>query len=74
MPRFKPDRAFRPEPGSTVWLAVNSTGMKNNNRGDWIRVKWNVKRGFFKMYMLVDLDARRILEFCLTDMNGGDAT
>ena len=36
-------------------------------------MKWNVKHGFFMMHKLVDLDTRRILEFCLTDMNGGDA-
>ena len=36
-------------------------------------MKWNARRGFFKMHMLVDLDTRRILQFCLTDMNGGDA-
>ena len=47
--------------------------IQNSNRGEWIRVKWNVKRGFFKMRILVDVDTRRVLEFCLTDMNGGDA-
>ena len=73
MPRFKPDEAFRPKPGSTVRLAADSTGMKNSNMGEWIRVKWNVKRGFFKIHILVNLDTRRILEFCLTDMNRGDA-
>ena len=36
-------------------------------------MKWNVKRGFFKMHIPVDVDTRRMLEFCLTDMNGGDA-
>ena len=73
MPRFELDGAFRPEPGETVRLAVDGTGINNGNNGEWIRVKWNARRGFFKMHMLVDLDTRRILEFCLTDMNGGDA-
>lgn len=73
MPEFERDPAFRPEPGSTVRLVVDSTGIKNSNRGEWIRVKWNVKRGFFKMHILVDIDTLRVLEFCLTDMNGGDA-
>ena len=73
MPKFEPDGAFRPELGKTVRLEVNSTGIKNGNKVEWIRVEWNVKWGFFKMHMLVDLDTRRILEFCLTDMNGGDA-
>ncbi|MCE2509051.1 MAG: hypothetical protein J4G04_07150, partial [Nitrosopumilaceae archaeon] len=71
MPRFELGGAFHPEPGSAIRLAVDSTGIKNSNRREWIRVKWNVKRGFFKMHILVDVDTRRILEFCLTDMNGG---
>ena len=73
MPEFERDPAFRPEQGSTVRLVVDSTGIKNSNRGEWISVKWNVKRGFFKLHILVDLDTLRILEFRLTDMNGGDA-
>ena len=36
-------------------------------------MKWNARLRFFKMRILVDLDTRRILGFCLTDMNGGDA-
>ena len=52
---------------------VDSTGLKLSNRGEWIRVKWNVKRGFFKLHILIDLDTKRILAFELSDMNGGDA-
>lgn len=54
-------------------FVVDSTGLKLSNRGEWIRVKWNVKRGFFKLHILIDLDTKRILAFRLTDMNGGDA-
>ena len=48
MPEFERDPAFRPEPGNAVRLGVDSTGIKNGNRGEWIRVKRNVKRGFFR--------------------------
>lgn len=54
-------------------LIVDSTGIKMSNRGEWIRVRWNVKRGFFKLHILIDLDTKRILAFELSDMNGGDA-
>ena len=54
-------------------FVVDSTGIKLSNRGEWIRVKWNVKRGFFKLHILIDLDTKRILAFELSDMNGGDA-
>ena len=73
MPAFERDPAFRSEPGSTVRLGVDSTGTKNGNRGEWIRMKRNVKRGFFKMLILVDLDTLRMRELCPTDMDGGDA-
>ena len=26
-------------------VVIGSTGVANSNRGEWIRVKWNVKRG-----------------------------
>ena len=57
----------------TLCLIVDSTGMKLSNRDEWIRVKWNVKRGFFKLHILIDLDIKRILAFELSDMNDGDA-
>ena len=72
MPAFGRDPAFRPEPGSAVRPSVGSTGTKNGNRGEWIRVKRNVKGGFFKMRMPADLDALYMPEFRLTGMNSGD--
>ena len=73
MPEFTIDPVFDSERGITIRLAPDSTGMKHGNRGEWMRVKWNVKRGFFKLHILVDIDTRRILAFSITDMNGGDA-
>ena len=72
MPAFKHDPEFTLKEG-VLRVAIDSTGIANSNRGEWIRVKWNVKRGFFKLHILVDLDTRRILAFALSDMNGGDA-
>ena len=72
MPVFERDPNFTLKEG-TRRIASDSTGMKTANRGEWIRVHWNVKRGFFKFHILVDIDTRRILAFSLSDMNGGDA-
>ena len=72
MPTFEHDPKFTIKEGVTR-VVVDSTGMKISNRGEWIRVKWNVKKGFFKLHILVDLDTRRILAFALSDMNGGAA-
>ena len=72
MPVFQHDPRFTIRDG-VLRVVVDSTGIANSNRGEWIRVQWNVKRGFFKLHILVDLDTRRILAFAISDMNGGDA-
>ena len=72
MPTFQHEPEFTLGDG-VLRVVVDSTGVANSNRGEWIRVQWNVKRGFFKLHILVDLDTRRILAFAMSDMNGGDA-
>jgi Transposase DDE domain len=32
-------------------IAIDSTGIKVSNRGEWIRHKWNVKRGYLKIHV-----------------------
>ena len=73
MPKFERCDMFDHTPDRTITLMPDSTGVKLDNRGEWIRVEWKVKRGFFKMYILADLDTKRILAFSLTDMKGGVA-
>jgi hypothetical protein len=35
-------------------IAIDSTGVKvTNRRGEWIRHKWNVKRGYLKIHVAV---------------------
>ena len=73
MPKFEGNGMFDCVPGRTIRLVPDSTGVKLGNRGEWLRVKWKVARGFFRMHILVDPDAGRILAFSLTDVKGGDA-
>ncbi len=42
-------------------IAIDSTGIKVTNRGEWIRHKWNVKRGYLKIHVAVDIKKKRIL-------------
>ena len=42
-------------------IAIDSTGVKVTNRGEWIRHKWNVKRGYLKIHVAVDIKRKRIL-------------
>jgi hypothetical protein len=37
------------------------------NRGEWIRHKWNVKRGYLKIHVAVDIKRKRILSLQVTN-------
>ena len=47
-------------------LAIDSTGLKVTNRGEWIRHKWKVKRGYLKIHIAVDIKRKRILSLDVT--------
>ena len=47
-------------------IAIDSTGVKVTNRGEWIRHKWNVKRGYLKIHVAVDIKKKRILSLKVT--------
>jgi hypothetical protein len=54
------------DPHRDVTIAVDSTGIKVSNRGEWIRHKWAVKRGFIKVHVAVDTKTRKILSMEVT--------
>ena len=47
-------------------IAIDSTGVKVTNRGEWIRHKWKVKRGYLKIHIAVDITKKRILSLQVT--------
>jgi hypothetical protein len=47
-------------------VAIDATGIKVTNRGEWIRHKWNVKRGYLKIHVVVDIKRKRILSLIVT--------
>ncbi|MCJ7637992.1 MAG: IS5 family transposase [Nitrososphaeraceae archaeon] len=47
-------------------IAIDSAGVKVTNRGEWIRHKWNVKRGYLKIHVAVDIKKKRILSLQVT--------
>jgi hypothetical protein len=49
-----------------VTIAVDSSGIKVSNRGEWIRKKWKVKRGFIKVHIAVDTKTKQILAIEVT--------
>jgi len=38
-------------------VAVGSTGIKVTNRGEGMREKWRVRRGWIKVHAMIDLEA-----------------
>jgi len=47
-------------------IAIDSTGIKLSNRGEWIRHRWNVKRGYLKIHVAVDIKKKRVLSLKVT--------
>ena len=58
--------------GDDVVVAVDASGIKVTNRGDWIRRKWKVKRGYLKIHIAVDVKRKKILALEVTDEKTGD--
>src|SRR6476659_11138917 len=54
-----------------ITIAVDSTGIKVTNRGEWIREKWNnnnnkKRRGFIKIHIAVNVRTKKILSMEVT--------
>ena len=51
-----------------VTIAIDSTGIKVTNRGQWLRDKWFVKKkGYLKIHVAVNVKTREILALEVTD-------
>lgn len=55
-----------------VTIAVDSTGIKVTNRGEWIRDKWKQRRGFVKIHVAVDVKTKKILSMRVTKEDVSD--
>jgi hypothetical protein len=57
-----------------IILAVDSTGIKVTNRGEWMRHKWGHKRrGFLKIHVGVDVETKQVLALKITDEHSHDS-
>ena len=51
-----------------IIIAMDSTGIKVTNRGQWMREKWNVrKKGYLKIHVAVNVKTKKILAMKVTD-------
>jgi len=55
-----------------IVLAVDASGIKVANRGEWMRHKWKVRRGYLKIHIAVDVKRKKILALEVTDEKVGD--
>jgi hypothetical protein len=57
-----------------VVIAVDSTGIKVTNRGEWMREKWRVYRGWIKVHLAVDVKTKQIVAIEVTDERTSDGS
>jgi len=58
-----------------IIIAIDSTGIKVTNRGQWMNRKWNVRRkkGYLKIHVAVDIKSKKILSMKVTDEHVHDS-
>ena len=44
-----------------VSIAVDPSGIKVHNGGDWIRHVWKMKRGYLKIHFAVDIRTKQVV-------------
>jgi hypothetical protein len=45
-----------------VFVGNDGTGIKVSNRGEWMRQKWQVRRGWIKAVITMDVESKKILD------------
>jgi len=59
--------------GDDIVIAVDSSGIKVTNRGEWIREKWKIHRGWIKVHIAVDVKTKEVVSVEVTDETISDA-
>ena len=53
-------------------LAIDSTGIKVTERGEWMRDKWHKRRGFIKAHVAVDVTTMAVVAVIVSDERSHD--
>jgi len=61
------------ESDEPVIIAIDSTGIKVTNRGEWMREVWKVHRGWIKVHIAVNIKTKEIVGIEVTDERVGDS-
>lgn len=59
-------------PEGDLVVALDPTGWKVTNRGEWMREKWKRRRGWIKVHIAVDVRSKRLLGVEITDERVAD--
>jgi hypothetical protein len=73
--RMKVNPDLKVDSEKDVVIAVDSTGIKITNRGEWILDKWNKgkkRKGFVKIHVAVDVKTKKIVSMRVTKENVHD--
>jgi hypothetical protein len=61
------------ESNDPVVIAIDSTGIKVTNRGEWMREVWKVHRGWIKVHIAVNVKTKEVVGIEVTDEKVGDS-
>ena len=58
-----------------IVIAIDSTGIKITNRGQWMQDKWKIKnkKGYLKIHVAVNVKTKKILSMKVTDEHVHDS-
>lgn len=57
-----------------ISVAIDSSGVKVTNSGDWMRKKWKVKRGYLKVHLAVDARSKQAVSMRVTEETVSDGS
>jgi hypothetical protein len=52
--------------GNDIIIVLDSTGIKVTNRGEWLHHKWNIRKGYLKIHVAVDVKKKKIISLEVT--------
>ena len=61
------------QPNTPITLAVDASGVKVANSGDWIRRVWKKRKGYLKIHVAVDVKSGEIVAMEVTSERVGDS-
>jgi IS5 family transposase len=72
--KIKEDSKSKEFEDDYIVIAIDSTGIKVTNRGQWMRDKWKArKKGYLKIHIAVNVKSKKILSMKITDEHVHDS-